>query len=121
LKSLASSEVVESPPIKVLTSEKARLGSLIEQVLEVYQDGTRGAGYSGAANFLFTDRDEEVVTRVKMVESVRSRDAEDEARPGDGQNWGFSLETSHIFQNWAITAFGDPNRAEGSHLLQAGP
>ncbi len=87
----------------------------------MYQDGTRGARYSSAANFLFTDRGEEVVTRVEVVESVRSRDAEDEARPSDSYNWGFPIETSHIFQDWAITAFGDPNRAAGSHLLQAGP
>jgi hypothetical protein len=87
----------------------------------VYQDGTRGAGHSGASNFLFTDRGEEVVARVEVVESVWSRDAEDEACPSDGYNWGSPVETSHIFQNWAIAAFGDPNRTEGSHLLQAGP
>ncbi len=33
LKSLASCEVVESPPIKMLTGDKARLRSLIEQVM----------------------------------------------------------------------------------------
>ena len=33
LKSLASSEVVESPAIKVLTGDKTRLGGLIEQVV----------------------------------------------------------------------------------------
>ncbi len=87
----------------------------------MYQDGTRGTRYSSAANFLFTDRGEEVMARVEMVESVRSRDAEDKARPSDRYNWGFSVEASHIFQDWAIAAFGDPNCAEGSHLLQPGP
>jgi hypothetical protein len=33
LKSLANSEVVESPPIKVLTGDEARLRGLIEQVM----------------------------------------------------------------------------------------
>ncbi len=87
----------------------------------MYQDGARDARHSGASNFLFTNGGEEVVARVEMVESVWGRDAEDEVCPSDINNRGFPVEAGHIFQDWAIAAFGDPNRAEGGHLLQASP
>ncbi len=84
------------------------------------QDGACSAGHPGAADFLLADGIEEVVARVKMVESIRGRHAEDEVCPSDGQDWSSPVEASHIFQNWAITAFGDPHHAKSGHLLQAG-
>ncbi len=87
----------------------------------MYQNGACGTGYSGASNFLFTDGGTKVVARVEMVESVRGRDAEDEVCPSDINKWSFPVETGHIFQNRAIAAFGDRNRTEGGHLLQASP
>ncbi len=83
------------------------------------QYSTGATGHSGAADFLFTNGEEEVVARVEVVESVWSGHTEDEVCSGDGQDWSFPVKASHIFYDWAITAFGDSHRAESGHLLQA--
>ncbi len=84
------------------------------------QDGACGAGHPGAADFLLTDGVEKVVARVEMVESIRSRHAEDEVCPSDGQDWSSPVEADHILQDWAITTSGDPYCTKSGHLLEAG-
>ncbi len=84
----------------MLAGKRAGLRGLVEQVMQVDQDGTCVTGHPGATDFLLTDGVEEVVARVKMVESIRGRHAEDEVCLSDGQDWSSPVEASHIFQNW---------------------
>jgi hypothetical protein len=61
------------------------------------------------------------VARVEVIQSVRSGHTEEEVGPADGKNRRPPVEASYISDNWAITTFGDSNRSEGGHLLQASP
>ncbi len=58
---------------------------------------------------------------VKVIQSVRGGHAENEVCPADGQNRHSPVKASHISDNWTIAAFGNSNRSEGGHLLQASP
>jgi hypothetical protein len=61
------------------------------------------------------------MARVDVIQSVRSGLAEKEVSPADGKNRRPPVEASYISNNWAIATFGDSNRSEGGHLLQASP
>ncbi len=119
LESLTSSEVVEPSPFSVLAAKGARLSSLIEQIMQVNQDGTCSARDSGATNFLLTDGVLEVVAGVEVIVSVRGGHAEDEACPGDGKNRSLSVEAGNILKDGAVASSGDPHCAEGGYLLKA--
>ncbi len=120
LKSLTSSEVVEPSPLGVLAAEGARLSSLIEQIMQMNQDGTCGARHSGATDFLLTDGVLEVVAGMEVIVSVRGGHAEDEVCPSDGKNRGFPVEAGNILKDGAVTSSGDPHCAESGYLLKAG-
>jgi hypothetical protein len=63
----------------------------------------------------------EVVTRVEVIQSVRSGHTEKEVSPAYGKNRRPPVEASYISDNWAIATFGDSDRSKGGHLLEASP
>ena len=119
LKSLTGSEVVEPSPLSVLAAKGARLSSLIEQIMQVNQDGACGARDSGATDFLLADGVLKVVAGMEVVVSVRGGHTEDEACPGDGKDGSPSVEAGNILEDGAVASSGDSYCAEGGYLLEA--